>query len=474
MKPRGPGGRSRAGAWASGLLRPLAGDDAGEAFWGRHVRVGVAITESSAVFVAAYVVVADRPHRALLLSIAVLTMLSSPLLLAVPVRVLSTGIRGPLIFYMWSISVTAVVAFVSHIDGGASSPMLWLLVLTMTFAALAYPPPGVVLMGGLMVSAYLAVVIADDSLSATTLLVAVVLLSYTVMTAWVSRNHWNTYEQQLLWAARMAELDRSREEFVATTSHELRTPVASILGYVELLEDSIDEPDPNLPAFLAKIRRNAERLEGLSEELLVLCRWDSEASGHSDEEQRIEQTDLVIVAGRVLETMAPLAARQDVTLEMDAPSLPLPVAGAADQMERVLLNLVSNAVKYTPSGGRVTCRLARVLDEVLIEVHDNGIGIAEDEVEALFRRFFRASSARERSIAGVGLGLSIVREIVTSAGGSIDVTSRLGAGTSFVVRLPAAPSGMPYPPLAALPDPAPDSRAGDAGADGPSTPLASA
>jgi signal transduction histidine kinase len=445
-------------AWIGEMLRPLAGDEAGARFWSRHVRVGVALTETSAAVVVAYVVVADRPHRALLLGVAVLVMLSSPLLLAVPVSTLSTGVRGPLIFYLWSIAVTVVVAGVAFLDGGAESPLLWLLVLTMTFSALAYPPPGVLLMGALMVGAYLTVVIADDSLDPASLLVAAVLLSYTTMTSWVSRNHWDARDQQLLLAARMAELDQTREEFVATTSHELRTPVASILGYVELLEDDPEGSGPHLPAFLATIRRNGERLQRLSEDLLFLCHWDSQDRRPGDEDQPAGFTDLVEVAGRVHETMAPLAARERVSLSFDLPPQPLPVAGAADQLDRVFLNLVGNAVKYTPAGGAVSCRLTRVSGQAVIEVRDTGIGIAEDEVEALFGRFFRATSAREQSIAGVGLGLSIVHEVVRSLGGQVEVTSQLGVGSTFVVRLPctvptaARPNHAP-PPVTAGQDP---------------------
>jgi signal transduction histidine kinase len=423
-------------------LRPLAGDDAGQKFWVRHVKVGVALTESSAAVVVAYVLLADRPHRTLLLSIAVLVMATSPLLLVLPRHILSDGVRGPLVFYLWSVAVTAVVAAIALLDGGAESPLLWLLVLTMTFAALAYPPPGVVLMGVVMVGAYLAVVAIDASLGADTLLVAAVLLSFTVMTAWVSGNHWNTYEQQRLLAVRMAELDRTREEFIATTSHELRTPVASILGYVELLEEMDSAPDPHAPGFLTKIRRNAERLQVLSEDLLVLFHWEAERR-RREAAPEPGRSDLVEVAVRVRETMAPLAVRQHVSLAVHAPAEPLEVPGAADQLERALLNLVSNAVKYTPGGGAVRCRLTREVDEAVVEVRDDGIGIAEDELEGLFGRFFRASSARERSIAGVGLGLSIVHEIVTSLGGRIHVSSQLGVGTTFVLRLPCWRPGGP-------------------------------
>ena len=121
---------TRAPRWVGGLLRPLAGDEAGEMFWARHLRLGVAITESSAAMVSAYVVLADRPHRALLLTVAAVVMVGSPFLLRVPARMLSVGVRGPLIFYVWSLAVTAVVGIAAHLDGGSESPILWLLVLT--------------------------------------------------------------------------------------------------------------------------------------------------------------------------------------------------------------------------------------------------------------------------------------------------------------------------------------------------------
>jgi signal transduction histidine kinase len=435
MASRTGGAGGASASWARALVRPLAVDDLGADFWVRHVRMGVA----TACLVLTYVLVADRPHRTAFVFFFLLVTLGSPLMFAIPVRRLSTDLRGPLVFYLWSLAITVVIACVGLLDGGADSPLTWLLVLTLTFAALAYPPPGVVLMGLLMVAAYLSVAVLSSTLSVTTGVVSAVLLIFTAMTAWASHNRWETHAQQELLASKLAEANLTRDEFVATTTHELRTPVTSILGYVELLEDSADTPDRELAAYLTPIRRNAERLRNLSDDLLVLSRWDSEKR---PTDTRVVApvatglTDLVEVVGRVRDTMLPLVADQGVELVLDLPAGPVTVSGPEDHLEQVVLNLVSNAVKYTPAGGEVHCRVTGLADEAVIEVCDTGIGIAESDMEGLFTRFFRAASARDRAIPGVGLGLSIVDEIVTSLGGRIDVTSTLGQGTTFVVRLP--------------------------------------
>ncbi len=434
----GPIQPSRAPAsWVGGLLRPLAADEAGAKFWVRHLRVGIALSELSAFVVLIYVILADRPHRTAFLAIALLIVAGSPLLLLLPVQKWSANSRGPLLFYLWSIAVTLVIMVVAMLDGGVDSPLMWLFVLTMTFAALAYPPLGVTIVGALMVGAYFAVALFHGPVETGTYVVAAVLVSYTGMTAWVAFNHWDTYEQQQLLTIRHAELDQAREEFIATTSHEVRTPVASILGYVELLEDPDLRPE-EAAKFLTTIRRNAYRLRELSEDLLVLSRWETEERRRASGEKISGDMDLVEIARRVAETLAPLADTQGVTLDIDGPNEPVTVSGSAEQVERAVLNLASNAVKYTPAGGHVVCTTRRDADEAVITVQDTGIGIADEELKRLFTRFFRASSARARSIAGVGLGLSIAHEIVSAHGGRIEVTSQLGEGTAFVVRLPCS------------------------------------
>lgn len=421
---------------ARAMLRPFASDDASARFWVRHVRVGTALSEVAAGVAILYVVLADRPHRAAFVAIALGVMVLSPVMLLVPIQRWITSLRGPLLFYGWSSAVTVVIVVAAALDGGTDSPLIWLFVLTMTFAALAYPPIGVLLVGALMVAGYLTVAALEGSLATATVIIAAILVTFTAMTAWVASNHWDTYEQQLLLAERNAELDRAREEFIATTSHEVRTPVASILGYVELLEGSRLEPE-QVAKFLTTIRRNAERLKDLSEDLLVLSHWETEQRRRASGEATRGTVELGEVLHRVAETLAPLATQQGIALEVEA-SEPLSVTGSVEQLERAVLNLASNAVKYTPAGGHVTCTARRRGDEAVIEVRDTGIGIAEEELQGLFGRFFRASSARARSIAGAGLGLSIAHEIVTAHGGRIEVSSRLDHGTTFVVRLPCS------------------------------------
>ncbi len=400
--------------------------------------MGIALSELSACLVAVYVLLADRPHRAAFIAMVVVVIVGSPPLLLLPVQKWSVNSRGPLLFYVWSLAVTLLIMVVALLDGGPGSPLVWLFVLTMTFAALAYPPLGATLVGALMVAAYMAVAIIAGSVETDTYVVAVVLVIFTGMTAWVASNHWDTYEQQQRLTARHAELEQAREEFIATTSHEVRTPVASILGYVELLGDPDLRPE-DAAKFLTTIQRNAYRLRELSEELLVLSHWETEERRRASGEGVQEVMDLVEIAGRVAETLAPLAAAQGVSLEVEGPNEPLTVTGSSQQVERAILNLASNAVKYTPAGGQVVCTARRDADEVVITVKDTGIGITDEDLKRLFTRFFRASSARARSIAGVGLGLSIAHEIISAHGGRIEVTSQIGEGSAFVVRLPCSP-----------------------------------
>ena len=426
---------------ANKLLRPAGSDNWRAEFWVRHVRVGVAISEIAAVFASAYFLLADRPHKFLALGIAVGVAVLSPLLLLLPIGRLTSGLAGLAIFYLWSVSILVVISSVALLDGGAQSPLNWLLLLAMVFAALAYPPLGVVLMGILTTAAFGLVAVLDSSVDSYSLMVMAALGIYSIMATWVSHNQWRAFDEQRRLTQQLAAADHARQQFLASTSHELRTPVTSILGYLELLEEDLGGSHA---AYLEILQRNGERLRDLAESLVVLSRLESGdvprtppgAGGGAELGQ---------VATWVRQTMAPLADAQRVTLTLDLPEHPLAVSGAEDQVEQMLLNLVSNAVKYTPEGGAVVCSLNRVGTLARIEVRDTGIGMAADDVERLFTRYFRAESARASSIDGVGLGLSIVHEIVTALGGQIEVTSELGLGTTMVVLLPLAPASRTRP-----------------------------
>ena len=235
------------------------------------------------------------------------------------------------------------------------------------------------------------------------------------------------------------QAERLRDEFVALVSHELRTPLTSIQGYLDLLleedENEIDDPAMRRQ-FLSVIGRNARRLGRLVGDLLFVAQFEA-GSLRLD----WQQTDVRQVLANAVEAARPRAESNGLVLELEATErLPL-LRADGDRLGQAVDNLISNALKYTPDGGTVTVRAARVGDDVRIEVTDTGIGIAHDEQERLFQRFFRASSATERHIPGVGLGLTIVKAIVEGHGGTVSVSSTEGAGSTFSLDLPVPAAG---------------------------------
>ena len=232
---------------------------------------------------------------------------------------------------------------------------------------------------------------------------------------------------------RLREVDQLKDTFVSSVSHELRTPITSIMGYLELLEDGgFGELTQDQSAAIARIGGNSRRLLLLIDDLLTLSRVQDRGL----ENQHVE-LDLRDVVRAAHEVVAPTAERAGVEFGHDVPTNPVPYVGDVDQLERVLVNLMSNAVKFSPDGGTVRTRLDAGHREARLTVSDTGMGIPEDEQGRLFTRFFRSSSARGRAIQGSGLGLSIAKAIVERHGGTIGVESEPGAGTRFTVRLPA-------------------------------------
>ncbi|WP_052668241.1 ATP-binding protein [Nitriliruptor alkaliphilus] len=230
--------------------------------------------------------------------------------------------------------------------------------------------------------------------------------------------------------ARLEELDQQKSDFVSTVSHELRTPLTSIIGYLEMLEDGDAGPlnDEQLD-LLAVGQRNAGRLLALIEDLLTLSRIES-----GKLRRDVAPVDLAALVGDVTAELRPRVAGRDLALTVDA--APAVVHGDRGHLERVLFNLVGNALKFTPAGGEVTVSSRRGDGEVVLAVRDSGIGIPEDEIDRLFDRFFRASTATDRAIPGTGLGLAITGLLVEQHGGRIDVDSVAGVGTTVTVRLP--------------------------------------
>jgi signal transduction histidine kinase len=229
---------------------------------------------------------------------------------------------------------------------------------------------------------------------------------------------------------KLVELDNLKDEFVSSVSHELRTPLTSISGYVEVLLEG--EDDEERRDYLSIVDRNAQRLLGLVSDLLFAARLQS---GRLELERTA--VDLAEVVAHSVASARPRA--EAAAVEITVYGSPVPeVIGQADRLAQLMDNLVSNAIKFTPPGGRIDVRLATLDGHVRLEVSDTGFGIPEPEREKLFERFFRSQTALERQIQGTGLGLYISKAIVEAHGGRIGVQSAEGRGTTFVVELPIA------------------------------------
>lgn len=246
----------------------------------------------------------------------------------------------------------------------------------------------------------------------------------------------------------LTALDQTKTDFLSSVSHEFRTPLASVLGYTEMLEDgAVGEMTTKQLDLVSRIDRNGRRLLGLIEDLLLNSRIES---GQLNLARR--PCDLAAIVDHAWEATGPLTQRRSLHLRHEIVTRPVTVDGDDTAIERVVLNLLSNAVKFTPDGGIVTLTLdtvrdARGVGKARLVVSDSGYGISEEDQRQVFRRFFRSTDATERAVQGTGLGLSIVQAIVEGHEGSIEVESLLGQGSTFTVLFPLAPAFAPSAPL---------------------------
>jgi PAS domain S-box-containing protein len=231
---------------------------------------------------------------------------------------------------------------------------------------------------------------------------------------------------------RLREVDRMKDEFVALVSHELRTPLTSIRGYLELLLDEADDFDATHHDWLAVIDRNSERLLALVEDLLLKAQVNAGKVSLT-----MSDADLSSIVEHSVTASAPVAAAREIELTSSTPPLP-PVTVDPVRIGQVVDNLVSNALKFTPAGGRVAVRASADAGRARIEVEDSGAGISAEEQERLFERFFRTERAQTAAVPGVGLGLSIAKAIVEAHGGTISCRSAPGRGSTFAIELPLA------------------------------------
>lgn len=237
------------------------------------------------------------------------------------------------------------------------------------------------------------------------------------------------------------EVDRRTGAFVRTVSHELRTPLTSIVGYLELLDDSSSDPGeelgPRQRSMLDAVERNSRRLLELVNDLLFVAQLDE--TGLLLEPSLVDLREVVAQTAR----RCPDPGDRQVQLELG--DRPLPVLAEGLLLQRVVDQLFTNALLYTPADGRITLQLQATADEATLQVTDTGIGIPVQEQERVFERFYRGENTEPQALPGSGLGLAIVRGVVRQHGGTVQLISTPGVGTSVSVTLPLVAGALPTP-----------------------------
>jgi signal transduction histidine kinase/CheY-like chemotaxis protein len=235
--------------------------------------------------------------------------------------------------------------------------------------------------------------------------------------------------------AELVEANRHKTVFLANMSHELRTPLNSILGFSEMLIDASNGqfPEATRQRFLEQIHASGQHLLGLINDILDLSKVEA-----GQMELRLTKVSVADIASQVVGTAEPLAAHKHIKMEVETGSAGQIVADEG-KLKQMILNLVSNAIKFTPDGGTVTIAAAQVVDRMLISVADNGIGIAEKDIKRIFTEFQQVDSGANRAQQGTGLGLALTRSFAALHGGEIRVESELGKGSRFTIDLPVDP-----------------------------------
>jgi two-component system phosphate regulon sensor histidine kinase PhoR len=235
----------------------------------------------------------------------------------------------------------------------------------------------------------------------------------------------------------LEKVERVRKDFVINVSHELRTPLASIQGYTETLMDgALYDADHNM-RFLGIIRHNAERLARLTEDLLTLSRIEQKRQKFEFENHLVDG-----LLKDAIDQVAPIAEKNDIRLEEDSPPEGAQAWCDSEAVSQILGNLLDNAIKFTPSGGRITVGARPAGRTVEVYVRDTGIGIPPEDLPRLFERFYRVDKARSRELGGTGLGLSIVKHLVAALDGTTRVESVVGQGSTFSFTLPVEESAL--------------------------------
>lgn len=232
--------------------------------------------------------------------------------------------------------------------------------------------------------------------------------------------------------SRIRRLEEVRRDFVANVSHELKTPVTSIKGFIEtLLDGAMEHPDER-KRFLEIVARQANRLDSIIDDLLTLSRVEQQGD---QEQMAMELTPIYPILKAAAELCQVGAAEKNIRIEIDCTE-DIQSCVNASLLEQAVVNLVDNAIKYSDTGAQIRLEAVSAETELLIHVRDRGCGIAREHLPRLFERFYRVDKARSRKLGGTGLGLSIVKHIIQSHKGRITVESQLGQGSVFTLHLP--------------------------------------
>jgi two-component system sensor histidine kinase VicK len=227
------------------------------------------------------------------------------------------------------------------------------------------------------------------------------------------------------------KLDKMRKEFVANVSHELRTPLTTIKSYTETLLDGAMESKECTVNFLQVINSESDRMTRLVKDLLQLSKLD-----YDKMEWNMNRLNVLNIIGDCIVKLEISAKQKNQTLSFEAPLELCEINGDKDRIEQVILNIIGNAIKYTPENGCVKVTADKLEDYIEIRIADTGMGIPQEDIPRLFERFYRVDKARSRAMGGTGLGLSIAKNIVEAHRGSISVESEYGKGTEVIINFP--------------------------------------
>lgn len=232
--------------------------------------------------------------------------------------------------------------------------------------------------------------------------------------------------------AQLRHSEEVRSDFVANVSHELKTPITSIKGFVETLQEGAMDERDDLVRFLDIIAKQSERLTQIIDDLLMLARLES---GRIEEELLLQEAAVAPMLRAAVDFAQSLAAAKNISLELECDAS-LKADFDRSLMEQAVANLIHNAIKYSGNGSKVVVSARADGGQLAIAISDQGPGIAEEHLSRLFERFYRVDKARSRAVGGTGLGLSIVKHIAGVHGGTVSVSSILGKGSEFTIRIP--------------------------------------